>query len=189
MKTFCTFFTLAALIAPSLGRTEEMTPGLFQKIVAAPGDTNALRKELASLPLWRAATATLTMKYEDGKIFKETVPQTAKTVDGKYIVFSGESQYYHQTTYAIVGYDDTASAIHEWGLFDGLLTESTVIFDYTNRVSASFALYGDGFKEVSVGTFSDTVMTDHTVVYKKDMLFMTRDSRTVPQKMPIPKSK
>jgi hypothetical protein len=166
-----------------------MTAELFKELIAKPGDTNALRKELAALPFWQAATATVTMKYQDGKIFTETIPQTAKTVAGQYIVFSGESQYYHQNVYAIIGYDEAATAIHEWGLFGKLLTESTIIFDFTNRVSASASQYGDGFMEISAGTYSDTAMTDHTVVYKNGALFMTRDSRSAPATKQQPHSR
>jgi hypothetical protein len=181
MNTLYTFLILATLIAPTLSHAaDQMTAKLFQELVAAPGDTNALRKELASVPFWRTATVTLTMKYQDGKILNETIPQTAKTVGGKYIVFSNQSQYYHQTTYAIVGYDEKASAIHEWGLFGGVLTESTLIFDPTNKVSPSLAGYGDGYEEISAGAYSDTAMTDNTGVYKNRTLFMTRDAKTVP---------
>jgi len=105
------------------------TPEQFKKLVADPGDTNILRPELASLPFWRDAKCSVTLKYQDGKVFKEECAQTAKTVGGRYIVFSTDSQYYKQTMHAIVGYDEKALAIKQWGLFGDTLTEETMIFD------------------------------------------------------------
>ena len=144
------------------------------------GDTNALRPELASLPFWKNATVSITMKYQDGKVFKEDCIQTAKTVAGKYIVFSTKSQYYKQTMHAIAEYDEKALAIRHWGLFGETLTKATMIFDPEKKLSASTARYGEGFEEISVGSCSEAEMSDHTLVYKDGILFMTRDAKTRP---------
>lgn len=157
-----------------------MTPTRFKELVARVGDTNALRPELAALPFWRESRCTITLKYQDGRVFKEDCIQTAKTIAGKYIVFSMNSRYYKQTMHAIAGYDEKASAIRQWGLFGDTLTETTMIFDPEARVSASTSRYGDGFMEISAGSCSDTEMTDHAVVYKDGVLFMTRDAKTRP---------
>ncbi len=177
MKALYAFLVL--LIAGN-ACSQEMTPERFRDLLATPGDTNALRPELAALPFWKGAKCSVTMKYQDGKVFKEECMQTAKTIAGKYIVFSMDSQYYKQTMYAIAGYDEKASAIRQWGLFGDTVTQATVIFDLEKKVSASTSRYGDGFEEISVGKFSDAEMSDHTLVYKDGILFMTRDAKTRP---------
>ncbi len=178
MKTLC--ICLVLLTAGSAWSQEKMSPKRFRELAATPGDTNALRPELASLPFWRNARCSVTMKYQDGKVFKEDCSQTAKTIGGKYIVFSMESQYYKQTMHAIAGYDEKSAAIRQWALFGDTLTQATMIFDPEKKVSASTSRYGDGFEEISVGSCSDTEMSDHTLVYKGGVLFMTRDAKTRP---------
>jgi len=174
------YLCLVLLSAGSAWSEEEMTSNKFRELVAMVGDTNALRPELAALPFWRNARCSITMKYQDGKVFKEDGIQTAKTIGGKYIVFGMESQYYKQTMHAIAGYDEKALAIRQWALFGDTLTESTMIFDPEKKLSASTSRYGDGFMEISVGSCSDTEMSDHTLVYKDGILFMTRDAKTRP---------
>jgi len=157
-----------------------MTPDLFKKLVATPGDTNVLTPQLASVPFWRKAKCSVTLKYQDGKVFKEEGEQTAKTIGGKYIVFSMDSQYYKQTMHAIAGYDEKASAFRQWGLFGDALTEATMIFDSEKKISASTSTYAGGFMEISVGSFSEKEMSDRTLVYKDGVLFLTREVRTWP---------
>ena len=158
-----------------------MTPEQFRKLVAIPGDTNALRPELASLPFWRDAKCSITLKYQDGRVFKEECAQTAKTVGGRYIVFSVDSQYYKQTMHAIAGYDEKASAVRQWGLFGDTLTEATMNFDPERKICAWTATYSGGsVMEISMGSFSDKEMSDRTLVYKDGVLFLTREVSTRP---------
>jgi len=173
-------YVCLVLLIVGNARGEEMTPKRFKELVAIAGDTNALRPELAALPFWREAKCSITMRYQDGKVFQEECIQTAKTIAGKYIVFSVDSRFYKQTMHAIAGYDEKASAIRQWGLLGNTLTEATVIFDLEKKLSASTSRYGDGFEEISVGNSSDVEMSDHTLVYKDGILFMTRDARTRP---------
>ena len=171
---------LAFLVTGVAWSQEAMTPELFNKLVATPGDTNSLRPELASLPFWRDAKCSVTLKYQDGKVFKEECIQSAKTIGGRYIVFSTDSQYYKQTMHAVAGYDEKASAIRQWGLFGNTLTESTMIFDSEKKTSASTSTYAGGFMEISVGSCSDKEMSDRALVYKDGVLFMTREVKTWP---------
>ncbi len=157
-----------------------MTLERFKKIVAAPGDTNALRPELASLPFWRNAKCSFAVKYQDGRTFKEECDSRAKTVEGRYIVYSLDSQHYKQTMYAITGYDEKASTIRDWGLFGDTVTEATTVFDPARKVSAWTSNYGDGFMEISVKSYSNEGMTAHDLVYKDGILFMTRDVKLWP---------
>jgi len=171
---------LVSLITGVAWSQEPMTSEQFRKLVDTPGDTNVLRPELASLPFWRNAKCSVTLKYQDGRVFKEECVQTAKTVGGRYIVFSTDSQYYKQPMHAIAGYDEKASAIRQWGLYGDSLTEATMIFDQEGRISASTATYAGGFMEISVGSHSEKEMSDHTLVYKDGVLFMTREVKTWP---------
>ncbi len=174
------YICLVSLFAEVAWSQEPMTLEQFKKLVDTPGDTNALRPELASLPFWRNARCSISLKYQDGRVFKEECARTAKTVGGKYIVFSTDSQYYKQTMHAIAGYDENASANRQWGLFGDTLTEATMIFDPERKTSASTATYAGGFIEISVGSHSEKEMSDHTLVYKDGVLFMTRDVKTWP---------
>jgi len=176
MKSLCA--CLVFLIAGNFWSHGQMTPKRFRELVATAGDTNALRPELASLPFWRDAKCSITMKYQDGRVFREDCTLTAKTIAGNYIVFSMDSLYYKQTMHGIAGYDVKASAVRQWGLFGDTLTEATMIFDPERKVSASTSRYGDGFMEISAGCYAGTEMTDHTVVDKDEILFMTRDVKT-----------
>jgi hypothetical protein len=171
---------LAFLLTPIGWSQETMTAERFRKIVATPGDTNVLRPELASLPFWRSAKSSIGLKYQDGRVFKEECLSTAKTVEGRYIVYSLDSQYYKQTMYAIAGYDERASAIRQWGLFGDTVIEATVVFDPDKKISAWTSSYGEGFMEISVMSYSDQESTDHALVYKDGALYMTRDAKTRP---------
>jgi hypothetical protein len=159
---------------------EEMTLERFKEIEAAPGDTTPLIPQLAALPAWRRAVCSISMKFEDGRVFEENCEVTTKTIQGRYIVFTVESQYYKQPVSSILGIDEKAKAYRHWGRFGDALTCSTVVYDFERKVSASTASYEPGFLEISVGTFSDDETSAHTLVYKGGVLFMTRDSKTKP---------
>lgn len=173
---------LGLILLPTvdLWSQEAMTPKRFRELAASPGDSDKLCPELAMLPLWRDAKCSITMRFEDGRAFKEDCAQTVKTVNGKYIVFSMESEFYKQTMYSIVGYDDKAQAVREWGLFGDTLTEGTMVVDSEKRVIAATSAYGDGFMEISAGCWSDSEESHHTLVYKGGVLFMTRDVKIRP---------
>ncbi len=159
---------------------EEMTAKRFKELVAAPGDHQALRAELADLPLWKKAMSSLSMKYRDGKVFKEDCLVTSKVIGGNYVVLAIESKFYKQTMHTIVGYDENAHAIRQWGLFGETLTEATMIVDPVSKVTASVARYGDGFEEITAATFSAKETSGRTVVYKNGVHFMTREATTRP---------
>ena len=169
---------LISLVTGIVWSQEQMTPERFKKLVATPGDTNALRPELASLPFWRAARCSVTLKFQDGRVFKEEMAQTAKTIGGNYVVFSMDSQYYKQTMYSILAYDDKALAIKQWGLFGDGVTEETMIFDLDKRISASTSTYAGGFMEIAVGSFSKNEMSGRALAYKNGVLYLTREVKT-----------
>lgn len=169
---------LFSFIASVAWSQEPITPELFRKIVATPPDTNALRPELASVTFWKDAKCKVSLKNQDGTAFNEECAQTAWTVGGRYIVFSTDTQYYKGAMYAIVGYDEKASAIRVWGLFGDTLTEATMVFDPARKIYAQTGTYAGGFMEISVGSYSDKEMSNHTLVYKDGVLFTTRDVKT-----------
>ncbi len=186
MKTCFYVCILLTIFALARG-ADEMTAERFKQLVAAPADTNALRAELAPLPFWKNSKCSVNLKYQDGHTLKETCNQSAKTVSGKYIVFSTESKLYNQTIYSVAGYDEKASAIRVWALYGDTLIQSTMVFDTAKKISASTSSYDD-FMELSVGNSSTNELSDHALVYKDGVLFMTRDIKTRPAaSTPAPK--
>ena len=176
-----TILTLVIFLITCVAFSQEaMTLGRFRRLVATRGDTNALRRELAFLPFWTTSKCSVTMKYQDGRIFKEESTQTAKTIEGKYVVFSTESKIYKQTINSIAVYDDKASAIQLWGLYGDTLAKETLVFDPEKKINAGTSTYGD-FTEISVGSSTANETSDHALVYRNGVLFMTRDIKTVPR--------
>jgi hypothetical protein len=178
MKIPIAFF-LILLVTGDAWSQEQMTADEFKKLVATPGDSKALRKELASLPIWRDAKCSVTLKFQDGRVFKEEMARTAKTIDGNYVVFSVDSQFYKQPMHAILGYDDKALAINKWGLFGDTVTEETMMFDL-EKISASTSTYAGGFMEITLGSFSDKEMSGRALAYKNGVLYLTREVKTWP---------
>ena len=185
MKTFAALLVLLFSIAVGLSQ-EQLTPDKFREIVATPGDKVPLQPKLAAgSPLWTNATVDVVLKYQTGKVFKEDITQTAKTIDGKYIVFTGQSQFYHQPMSSILTYDEKASALKVYGLYgDGhgsdVVTEGLIVYDYGKKIYSASSTYGDGFKEITVGSYSDMESSDRTLVYKNGILFMTREVKSHP---------
>jgi len=173
--------TFVAMMVTGLAWGEDaMTVEQFKKIVATSGDSTPLRAELAPLPFWRDAMCSVTIKHQDGKVFKEDCAQTAKTVSGKYIVFTVESKFYKQPISAIVGYDDSALAIRTWGLFGDTLSQSTIVFDPEKKISASTSTYSNDIMEISVESYTEKETSERTLVYKNGVLSMTREVKTFP---------
>lgn len=162
---------------------EIMTPARFREIVAMPGDSVPLGPKLAAIPLWTNAEATVVMKYANGKVVREEMAPTAKMAGGKYVVFSVESPSYHQTMNSILTYDEKASALKIYGLFGdghggGIVTEGTIVYDYDRKIYAVSSEYGDGFKEITIGSYSDRESADKTEIFKNGVLVMTREVKT-----------
>jgi len=162
-----------------------MTPARFQEIASAPGDAVPLMAPLAAVPFWTNGVVTNVMTYASGKVFKEVLTGTAHTVGGKYVVFTAYSQFYQQPMQAILGYDTKASVLKTYGLYgDGnggnIVTEATVVYDFGKKTYKMNSSYGDGFKETTTGSYTDTEDIAKTVVYKAGALFMTREVVTRP---------
>jgi hypothetical protein len=161
---------------------ETMTPDRFREIVATPGDNVPLEPKLAAVPLWTNSVVSNDMKYENGKMFKEEMPQTAKTIGGKYVVFSTKSTYYHQVMNGILAYDKGTETLKVYGLFgDGrggdVVTEGTVVYDFDHKTFSINSTYGN-FKEITTGSYSEIESSEKTLVYKDEVLFMTREAKT-----------
>ena len=122
------------------------------------------------------------MTYASGKVFSEEMSQTAKTVGGKHIVFTAESKYYQQTMNCLLTYDENAAALKTYGLYGETVTEGTVVYDAAKKIYAITSSYGDGFLEVTVGSYSDKESSDRTLVYKHGVLFVTRNVECRPAK-------
>jgi hypothetical protein len=109
--------------------------------------------------------------------------QTAKTIGGNYVVFSSDSQYYKQTMYAILAYDEKSHAVKQWGLFGDGVTEEIMIFDLDKKISASTSTYAGGFMEITVGSFSEKEMSGRALAYRNGVLFLTREVKTWPARV------
>jgi hypothetical protein len=164
---------------------ESMTPARFREIVNLPGDTVPLVPQLAPVPFWTNAVVSNVMTYASGKVFREKMDGTSHSVQGKYIVFTIQSEFYHQTMYSILTSDEKAAVLKVYGLFgDGhggdVVTEGTEVFNFARKTYTITSLYGDGFKETTAGTYTDKEDFARTTVYKNGVLFMTREATTRP---------
>ena len=181
MKTTLSICCSALLIAGVAWGQDSMTLEQFNTLVATPGDTNALRAELASLPFWKVAKCSTAFKLPDGQVFKEESVATTKTIGGKYVVCSMDSQYIKEPMRAVIAYDEKASAIKSLGITGGSLAVSTVVLDPEQRITASSGTHGE-FMQISVGTYSDTEAFSRVSVYKNGVLSLTREVWSWPMK-------
>jgi hypothetical protein len=172
-------------VGPNLGTAETSGRALlsvedFTKIASSPGDDTPLLSQLAKAgPHWANAAVSVAIKYQDGRVFNEKMASTSKTVNGKYIVTTAESQFYHQKMTAVSTFDEKASAYRTWGLIGNVVTEQTAVYDFDKKIYATSSSYGDGFIEAGVGSYSDAAESSKTLVYKNGVLFMTRDVRVI----------
>lgn len=175
---------LVGLLSAARGQ-EVMTAARFREIAATPGDKVPLLPKLAAIPLWTNAEATVVMNYATGKVVQEELSPQARTVGGKYVVYSFESKFYHKPVNCILTYDETASALKNFGLYadgqaDDVVVEGTWVYDYDRKVYAGTSTYGNGFQEITVGSYSATESSDKVMVYRNGVLFMTRYVKTHP---------
>jgi len=164
---------------------ETMTPARFREIVALPGDAVPLVPPLVRVPFWTNSTVNVELKYATGKVFQEEVAVKARTVSGKYVVFDGYSQFYHQPMSSLLTYDEKSSDLKLYGLYadsqgNPLVTVGVGKYDATHKTYTVTSAYGEGFKETTQGVYTDTEDTAKTVVLKNGVLFMTRVVKTHP---------
>ena len=162
-----------------------MTPERFREIAALPGDLAPLGPQLSSVPFWTNAVVSVVMKYASGRTSTEKVTQTAHTVSGKYIVYSINSEFYHRTINSIMAFDQKASALKVYGLYDDghggdALTEAVVTYDFEIKAYSATSTYGDGFKEVTTGSYTSFSDFSRTVVFKNGAMFMVREVTAMP---------
>ena len=162
---------------------ETMTPVRFREIVGAAGDAVPLAPQLAAVPFWTNATISNVMTYASGKVFREELTQTVRTVGGKYVVFTVQSKFYNQPMNSILAYDQKASALKVYGLYGDsnagdIVTEGTAVYDFAKKTYTITSSYGDSFTETTTGSYTDTKDSAKTVVYKGGVLFMTREVKT-----------
>lgn len=184
-KTIC-IFCLVLAFSIRIGLCQEtMNPARFQQIVKRSGDTAPLVPELASVPFWTNAVVSNVMIYTSGKVFQEEMTQTAHTVDGKYLVFTAGSKFYHQIMNAVLAFDKKESTLKLYGLYgDGhggdVVTEGEVVYDYTRKTYTITSSYGEGYKETTNGSYTEKADYSKTLVYKDGSLFLTREVWTRP---------
>jgi len=160
----------------------QITVEEFTKIAAEPGDDTPLQPQLAKAgPRWTNATVTVALKYQDGRVFNEQGASVSRTVKGRYIVTTFDSQYYHQKMTAISTFDEKVSAYKTWGLFGNMISEQTSVYDFDKKIYATSGAYGDGFTELGVGSYTDKAETSRTLAYKNGVLYLTRDVTVTPR--------
>lgn len=160
---------------------EQMTPVRFREVVSAPGDQIPLNAKLSATgPLWTNVTSNVSFNYKDGKAFQEKMSETSKTVSGKYVVTTVQSQSNKQPMHSIMTYDENARCYKVWSLFGETITEGRIVYDLDKKIYAMDSAYGDGFTELGVGSFSNTEMSSRTFIFKKGVLFCTREVKTTP---------
>lgn len=172
--------TNPATDASSTLNQEPMTPERFREIAARPGDLVPLVPQLSQVPIWTNAAVTIVMKYASGRTATEQVTQTAHTISGKYIVYTINSELYHRTMNSIMAFDQKASALKVYGLYDDghggeVLTEAVVNYDFEIKAYSATSTYGDGFKEVTTGSYTSLSDFSRTTVLKNGALFMIRE--------------
>lgn len=138
-----------------------------------------LSEPLSSLPLWSKVVASNVVTYATGQVIAEEMQGSVHTVEGKYIVYSVDSQFYHQTLRSIAAYDAKASAIKVYCLYgDGQggnrVTEGTLISDFAKKTYTITSRYDD-YQESTTGSYTDTEDVSKTLVYKSGGLFLTRE--------------
>jgi len=175
--------------APSAS-PETMPPKLFREIISMAGDNAPLLPQLASVPLWTNSVASNVMTYTSGKVFREEITVNARTVRGKYVVFTAQSKLYGQPMESILAYDQKVAALKIYGLYgDGrggdIVTEGTTTYNYTKKTYTITSSYGDNFKETTNGSYTDTEDLAKSEVYKDGVLVMKREVIT----RPVPRAK
>lgn len=186
MKKCAYIVGLILVFSTGLGFGQEsMTPARFREIVNSPGDTVPLVPQLAPVPFWTNAVVSNVMTYASGKVFREKMNGTSHSVQGKYIVFTIQSEFYHQTMHSILTYTAEPSTLKTYSLFDDghrgeILTEVTTRYDLVRKTYTGTSSYGDGFMETTTGSFTDKVDFSKTMVYKNGVLFLTREVTTRP---------
>jgi hypothetical protein len=159
---------------------QQMSAEKFNQIASASGDNTTLSDKLAAFPFWTNSEANVFLKYEDGRTFKEDDVQTAKTINGKYIVFTTQSQFYKKPMNSIVMYDEKASAFKILAVYGDTVVAGTIVLDSEKKTYKTSSAYEDGFTEVGSGSYSDKESSERTLVYKNGILFMTREVKSKP---------
>lgn len=172
--TFCFWCALA------IGHAQDVvTADQFRQIAATPADAAPLPLQITSAgPMWTNATATVLMRYQSGRVYTDNMKVTAKSVGGKYRVFTAQSQIYKTPVNSIVMYDDKAKALKTLGLEGDTVTVATSVVDYDKKIYAETSSYGEGFTEITAGTYSMNMDSEQTAVFKNGVLYMTREVKT-----------
>jgi hypothetical protein len=174
------FLPILLLLSITAFSQEQISAEKFDQIASAPGDKTPLSGKLAVFPFWTNSEANIFLKYEDGRTFKEDDVVTAKTINGKYIVFTMQSQFYKQPMNSIVTYDEKKLAFKVWGKYGETVTEGITVLDSKKKTYKTSSSYGDGFTEAGSGSYSDKGDSGRTLVYKNGTLVMTREVKSTP---------
>ena len=172
--------SLLLLSSASARAQERMTLDEFKKIADTPGDTTPLSSRFNGLPLWTNSNLSISLKYADGRTVNEDTVQTAKTIGGKFVVTTTQTQR-QGPRYSIFTYDEKASAYRIYALYQDAVIEGTMVIDLKKKIAAVSSIFGD-LAEISVGSFSDTERSERSQIYKCGVLYLTREVRATQRK-------
>jgi len=180
-NTLAFVFVAIVLSSVTVRGQEQMTVARFREIASTSGDSVPLNPRLtAGGPLWTNATIAISLKYANGTNFNEVVSETAKTIGGRYVVTTIQSQFYKQPTDSILTFDEKASAYKVWAIFGETVNEGHIVYDFQKKIYAMNSAYGNGFTELDVGSYTATESSDQTQIFKNGILFCTRASKCTP---------
>jgi hypothetical protein len=154
---------------------EQMTAERFREIAGSLGDAVPLAAELRELPFWPKANLRGTLCYADGRRFEEVVVQTTKSVRGRYLVIATESKLYEKPMYSIVSYDPDSASLHQWSIYGDVVVDSVLNVDVGRNIYAQSSSYGDGFTELTVGSYTKSGSKEKTLVWRAGKLFLLRE--------------
>lgn len=163
-----------------------MTLEKFREITKSAGDNVPLQPMLAKVPWWSntvtSCVATNFATDSSGKVSRLVFHQRARTVKGKYIVYS-ETETDQNT---VETYDDRSSAYKFYFIAGtGSLAETSSIYDFTNK-KYSYTSTFDDMKAAGNGSYSNTHISETSLTYSGNRLLVIDVQETQPVDLAAP---
>jgi tetratricopeptide (TPR) repeat protein len=163
-----------------------MTLEKFREITSSAGDSVPLEPMLAKVPWWSntvtSCVATNFATDSNGQCSKLVLHRKARTVKGKYIVFS-EAETNIPGQNALEAYDERSSA-YRFYFTSGIgplatITEGTTVYDFTNK-TYSYTTTFDDMKVIGNGSYSNAHESETSFTYSDNRLLVIDVQETEP---------
>lgn len=163
-----------------------MTVEKFRKITGSPGDNVPLQPMLAKVPWWSNTVTSEVMTNFDPttikKVSQDVLHAKARTVKGKYIIFSTAQPGFSDRN-TIWTYDERSSA-YKFYFPSGTglsVVEGTTVYDFTNK-TYSYKTAFDGYKVIGHGSYSNAHLSETSLMYSDNRLFLitVQETEAVP---------